>query len=205
MSRRRRGVIRQCVIDNDFAGRAKRARTAIDEIISGLGVAMHRPSTIEEGGERRLRRMSGQELAKTLEWLRQKPIEGLTSVLSRLSNCVHTADAIVPEWCGIQDPVEMATGVFSVGRNYQGTGNRGGEKCGRPHCFFSKADCGVSCISWFKRHLPGELPFYFCPCCGHKKTRLFLSGEARFECQLLLSGSATACRPELPRRSCCRR
>lgn len=40
---------------------------------------------------------------------------------------------------------------------------------GRPHCFFSKADCGVSCISWFKRHLPGELPFYFCPCCGHKK------------------------------------
>lgn len=178
MLRRRRGVIRQCVIDNDFAGRAKRARTAIDEIISGLGVAMHRPSTIEEGGERRLRRMSGQELAKTLEWLRQKPIEGLPSVLSRLSNCVHTADAIVPEWCGIQDPVEMATDVFRWAGiiREQATGGRGVLAdtnrhyfMGRPHCFFRKPDCGVLCISWFKRHLPGELPFYFCPCCGHKK------------------------------------
>ena len=127
MLRRRRGVIRQCVIDNDFAGRAKRARTAIDEIISGLGVAMHRPSTIEEGGERRLRRMSGQELAKTLEWLRQKPIEGLPSVLSRLSNCVHTADAIVPEWCGIQTLWEMATDVFRWAGiiREQATGGRG--------------------------------------------------------------------------------
>lgn len=178
MLRRRRGVIRQCVIDNDFAGRAKRARTAIDEIISGLGVAMHRPSTIEDGGERRLRRMSGQELAKALEWLRQKPIEGLPSVLSRLSNCVHTADAIVPEWCGIQDPVEMATDVFRWAGiiREQATGGRGVRAdtnrhyfMGRPHCFFSKADCGVSCISWFKRHLPGELPFYSCPCRGHKK------------------------------------
>ncbi len=191
MLRRRRGVIRKCVIDNDFAGKAKRARIAIDEIISGLGVAMHRPSTIEEGGECRLRRMSGQELAKTLEWLRQKPIEGLPSVLSRLSNCVHTADAIVPEWCGIQTLWEMATDVFrwaGIIRDRQ----QGEEECGRtrigtdrhyfmgrPHCFFSKADCGVSCISWFKRHLPGELPFYSCPCCGHKKTRLFLSEEAR--------------------------
>lgn len=144
MLRRRRGVIRQCVIDNDFAGRAKRARTAIDEIISGLGVAMHRPSTIEDGGERRLRRMSGQELAKTLEWLRQKPIEGLPSVLSRLSNCVHTADAIVPEWCGIQDPVEMATDVFRWAGiiREQATGGRGVRAdtnrhyfMGRPHCF----------------------------------------------------------------------
>ena len=130
MLRRRRGVIRQCVIDNDFAGRARRAAHRHRRNYLRPWGAMHRPSTIEEGGERRLRRMSGQELAKTLEWLRQKPIEGLPSVLSRLSNCVHTADAIVPEWCGIQDSVEMATDVFSVGRNYQGTGNRGKRSAG---------------------------------------------------------------------------
>lgn len=162
--------------------------------------------------------MSGQELAKTFEWLRQKPIEGLPSVLSRLSNCERTAFAIVPEWCGIQDPVEMATDVFRWAGiiREQATGEvelRSGLRIdmnrhyfmGRPHCFFSKPDCGVSCISWFKKYPPGELPFYFCPCCGHKKTRLFPSGEARLECQLLPSGCATAGRPELPRRSCCRR
>lgn len=181
---------------------------------------MRMPSTIEDGREHRLRRMSGQELAKTLEWLRQKPIEGLTSVLSRLSNCERAAFAIVPEWCGIQDPVEMATDVFrwagiireqATGEEECGRTRMGTDRhyfMGRPHCFFRKPDCGVSCIScisWSKRCLPGELPFYLCPCCGHKKTRLFLSGEARFECQLLLSRCATAGRPELPRRSCCRR
>lgn len=82
--------------------------------------------------------------------------------------------------------------MYFGGQELSGNRQQGEEECGRtrigtdrhyfmgrPHCFFSKADCGVSCISWFKRHLPGELPFYSCPCCGHKKTRLFLSEEAR--------------------------
>lgn len=204
MSRRRRGVIRQCVIDNDFAGRTKRAAHRHRRNYLRPWGAMHRPSTIEEGGERRLRRMSGQELAKALEWLRQKPIEGLPSVLSRLSNCVHTADAIVPEWCGIQEPVEMATGVFSVGRNYQGTGNRGERSAGGLTVFSVSRIVVFRAFRGSKDIILENFPFTSAHVAGTKNAPLPFGGGA-FECQLLLSGVATACRPELPRRSCCRR
>ena len=60
--------------------------------------------------------------------------------------------------------------MYFGGQELSGNRQQGEEECGRtrigtdrhyfmgrPHCFFSKPDCGVSCISRFKRHHPGEL------------------------------------------------
>ncbi len=76
---------------------------------------------------------------------------------------------------------------------------------GRPHCFFQEG--GLWCFVHFvvQKTSSWRTPLLLLSMLRAQKTRLFLSGEARFECQLLLSGVATAGRPELPRRSCCRR
>lgn len=108
--------------------------------------------------------------------------------------------------------------MYFGGQELSGNRLQGEEECGRtridmnrryfmerPHCFFQEA--GLWCFVYFvvQKVSSWRIPLLLVPMLRAQKTRLFLSGEARFECQLLLSRCATAGRPELPRRSCCRR
>lgn len=108
--------------------------------------------------------------------------------------------------------------MYFGGQELSGNRQQGEEECGRTrigtdrHFFMERSHCfSGSRIAVFRAFRGSKdiflenSPFTCAHVAGTKKTRLFLSGEARFECQLLLSRCATAGRPELPRRSCCRR